>query len=278
MGELYRIGKEDASGSQIIFDSLSDFLDHAEQNPNGSRHRGSFYDAEWCGAASLADALQQARNGLPADGLKALSVADRKADAYKTLDAYRADAFFDTAGAYVDMGRYVEGEPSCMVDYQFQQVNEVKPVVTVVVNVAVLARVSVEAIRERGLHTVAAIKAIETSGRSVEVWADMTSKCMIDSNKTIRVSTLIKRAGDVFDLGKFMFCMTSPAMFRVFGFNAREGIDTRVRDLIGGGSTRTDEWRLTDYPEGAAYMRALSPRDKPEQHARQILVDTGLAV
>lgn len=277
--KLYRLGTQNNDGSQIIFDSFNAFITHAEQNPNGDRRLTNFHNENWHGARNLEHAVTTARAGLPGDGVKALAVAQTASADYRALDGYRAETFFDTAGAYVDMGRYLSGEPDCMVDYQFQQVNEIRPVVTVACNVAVLASVDADAIRARGEATVAAIQAIETSGRSVEVWADMTSKCCADGyrDKSVRVSVLIKRAGDVFDIGKFMFCMTSPAMFRVFGFNAREGIAHRYRDMIDGGATRKGVWRLTDYPEGTVYMRALNANDDPAEHARRVLVETGLA-
>lgn len=277
---LFRIGTHTDEGVQIVFDSYADFVTAGARSATKRRRERIVKESEWFGADNLDHAVSMARAGLPRAGIEALRVSDDMKDRF---DAAAGDTYvetYGTAGSFVDMGRYVTGEPECMIDYELIPSDTAQRIVTIACNIAVLGHVSADAIEKRGQATVAAIEAIETTGRQVEVWADMTSRCRDGSNRVVRLSVLIKRAGEAFDVGRFMFAMTSPAMFRVFGLTAREGeaCPKSFRDGLNGGRTETGVWRLSDYPPGTVYMKAIQPNDDPVEHAKRVLKETGLAV
>jgi len=165
-----------------------------------------------------------------------------------------------TEGGQVDIGLYLSGEPECMVSYDLDMTTQVKPIVTLVVATGILGRVSAQAIAERGKRVMALLQAIELAGIQAEVWSDSTTNG--GSGMTARISVRLKAAGEPFDAGQLMYCMTANSMHRTLGFNTKDHFPPRWSKVMGqssgyGSTALGDLIEAGDYPEGTVYLRAL---------------------
>lgn len=276
---------------QYSFESFTEFVDYSDQRPNWQLSesmavRGSnFFYGDYPAIYSVKDAVGVARKGLPREGVNALDTARARLDevlAY--VDTTTVESYADVSGAWVNVDDYLTGVPECMTEYTITADRGQTPIVPIVVACAVLACVDTEAIKARGHALVALIEAIETTGRSVEIWADMTSKGERTYNSPThyaRFSIRLKAAGDPLDVGMLMFCMSHPGFFRGLGFNTRHQLPRAWYDALGVGdgygSTVKGAMSIDrDYPQGAIFLPALQPNQDPWDSVRPTLETLGL--
>lgn len=134
---------------------------------------------------------------------------------------------YEVTGDYVDVGRYLSGEPECFgieVDADGGNING--RVVSIRLNQAVSGSVEAEAIAARGVVVLLAVDLLEACGTRCEV---ILSKGSVSSNhngsvKDLQVdsSVTVKRAGEAVDLDRLAFWIAHPAAFRRFGFRINE--------------------------------------------------------
>lgn len=137
-----------------------------------------------------------------------------KADALKVTDAMRPTFVFDVSGGAVDVGRLMSGERECMIDFRMAPSSARERVITVIVGCAVSAKVPAETIVKRGAVLVALIDVLTATGRSVEVWAEATSKNVGPNKDTYITGVKLKDASEALDLDCLLFGIAHPAMLR----------------------------------------------------------------
>lgn len=278
----------------MTFPSYSAFIAHNRQNVNKSLDRDLAskvtYNDDFAGLIpSISDACNLAATGLPADGIAALDAVRLKVDGIKQrLNAPQFVPYLDTAGSFVDMGRFVTGEPECMVNYVLDRAPSVETVVPIAVNMAVLGKVPTEDIAARGRAIVAIIEAIQTVGRNVELWADMsstggwgTTAGTSNSNYLARFAIMLKPADQPLDTGALMYAMTHASFFRALGFNTRHTLPSKWQNAldVGFGYGRTVKGSKSverDYPAGTLYIPALQPGDDVDGLAERVLTNLGI--
>lgn len=264
--------------------SLGEFISHQEADQQYSdRH----LTKSWAGVSSMQEACDVARKGLPAEGVKVLSGAEGlTASAVKQALGDTVRSFNDVSGAYVDMGRFMEGTPECMVENMFELAPVVNPVVSIVSNVTASCAVDADDMRQRGRIVVALIKAVETVGRATELWVDMTAQSRNDRGGHYRISVRVKEASQPLDMGAVMFAFTHPAMMRALCHNAMHSIPTeRQREFGVGLGYASLEYKSIgveeSYGPGAVYLPAIHHRDRgaaaAERTVTSVLTDLGIA-
>lgn len=254
---------------QIIFDSWHEFLTWSKDN-----QRITVSGGEWSGADTVAEAADLGIKGLPADGLKALALSDKAAlETYRELPSQLFEPMHAVSGAQVDIARYLEGEPECMVDYWMDSEQRPDRICTIVISMAVSGNVSAAQIRERGMHLVALLEAIEAAAYQTEVWLDMSSTTNAGGGRSwtgpiARTSVRVKAPGDGFDVAALMFAFTHPAVFRALGFNSRIAAMprwiTKGLDRCGAGGGRPEQRARdmdADYPDGAIIVPSIGARE-----------------
>ncbi|QBP29192.1 hypothetical protein KNU48_gp052 [Mycobacterium phage Silverleaf] len=254
--------------SVITFDSFNDLVEH---NRTGKDYRSEHMDDyEFYGVHNLREACDLASKGLPKDGVEAINLAEHHVSQIAG-DLYRPafEDFHDTSGAFVDMGRYVEGEPECMISFSPTEEVGQNKIVSLILNITYSWVISAEAIKKNGQSLYALVEAIETCGMQAEIWLDMYvkgSNFRADDGARYRCRTAVrlKKAGEPFDVGMFMYALTHNSMLRAHIFNAMHSHDTDVRKACGihpsggYGNAIRDATDMDDFPPYSIYIPVIS--------------------
>jgi len=156
------------------------------------------------------------------------------------------------SGSEVDVGRYLQGVPECMIEYEPIKVSKVGRVVTLCAGLNVYAEARDREIMRRGAVIVALALALEESQHAVEVWVDC-SGTYHSGGKKGTVKVLVKGAHDMIDPSRLAFALGHPVMLR--------GIMHTIRSTWPG-QFRVDKRGLIPMyppktlPEGTIYLPA----------------------
>ncbi|QXO14370.1 hypothetical protein SEA_CHASER_143 [Mycobacterium phage Chaser] len=264
---------------QHVYPSLAAFADYQAANQYKDVGDASFY-----GASSIQEAVDRAKAGVPESGIKALDASRSLTDAaMRQIDAQDVQGTYDVGGSYVDMGRYMTGEPECMVEYVIQAAPVQRPVVTLVSNIAASCGISTAEMAARGRLVVALVKAIESSGRSTELWADFTvAPSWTKPKHHWRASVKIKPASAPLDMGAIMYAYTDASMMRVLGLNAMHHIPDDMKSTYSVGFTygypaKGENAVEESYGPDAVYLPSIRMGDNGEAIVLKILRDLGIA-
>lgn len=169
------------SHKTTTFDTFEQFLEQV-QKPGifGSGYELSCKpnNAGWSGTRCFNDALDLAEKGWP-EGLRRIQALRGDLLSHQGAQEERFMHTYAESGDEVDVGRYLSGEPECMMEYQTQFVPSVGRVIKLVVNCAASAGNTSEMIFNRGAAAVALTDLIENAGLRTEVWlaAGVMSQC-----------------------------------------------------------------------------------------------------
>lgn len=269
--------------SVVMFDSFHDLLKH---NREGTDHRSAHMDdPEFYGVTDMKDADRLAQQGLPREGVEAIDLAQQKV-AQMAGDLYRPaySDFYDTAGAYVDMGRYVEGEPECMVNFEPTEEPGQSRIVALILNITYNWMISAEAIKQNGQAMFALVEAIETAGMQAEIWVDMHVRGydQYAAPYSARTAVRLKKAGEPFDVSMFMYALTHNSFLRAHIFNAMHTHDEDVREACGirpsggYGSCINNAQDMDDFPPYSIYIPCIKEDSEAGVFVPNVLKQLGL--
>lgn len=182
-------------------------------------------DPTWYGTKSFEQAVDLATvTGLP-DVARKYDEQARKVILAMKREAPQIEGFFDVCGAVVDIGRFLENEPECMIDYRLNE----RPtrVLNVAINAAALAMVSPQAIVERGSLMFCIMRALELSNYSIGV--SVSWPCENHSDDVCHTELHLKCAGEYLDPAVLAFYITHPASLRRIGFRLKESLPDDLR-------------------------------------------------
>lgn len=134
-------------------------------------------------------------------------------------------SYFDVSGGMVDVGRFLDGEPECMVETRLVEIAKPGRVVTLLISGGVMAGVDTASIIERGCAIVALVDSLEKMQHGCEIWLEMSCAKNRDATpKTAPVLThlvKLKSAEDAMDVDMLMFAIAHPARHRRMTFALR---------------------------------------------------------
>ena len=209
------------------FKSWEDFVEAAGVE---SRSLGHCYGNEsFYGTSSFDDAAKLAREGWKEGVGRVQKIRSTIANAVQSFVSRRAEAIgYDVYGEYVDVGRFLTGEPECF-GVRVSDDSVSKKVVRINVNLGVSGSVSHEVIFARGAVAVAAIDVIESSGCRVEVYGVHGSlKC--SGGKIHETHVLLKSANQPLDIDRLVFALCHPSSLRRLCFAVMEKYGIRADD------------------------------------------------
>ena len=232
---------------------------------------------------SWADVTEYLRHGWE-EGIKAsLPIAE---SALETIDRELPHDSFESewllTGSEVDVGRYLQGVPECMIEYRPVKVSRVGRVVTLVVSVAISAAVSESSIIKRGAAIVGLAMALEEAQHACEIWLDWSNSPMgADQSSVMTIRTPVKLAHDSIDPAMLAYLLGHPTVLRRMMFAAGHELPASIRSHYGIGTYygMPHDPRPELYPDGAIILPCLkSSRDVPEPDTfiREHLVKIGL--
>lgn len=192
----------------------------------------------WAGGASLTEA-----KSLMAKGWKDLLPEVKRLTAeyehvFESALINTFDPIADVAGQVVDMGKYLTGEPECMIDFRPVTLTKVGRVVAIHVNNTASSSIDTKMITARGAAICALVDMIERTGNVVEVIAETVITSYGNNNLSYAVTA--KASSEALDMGRLLFVLAHPAMLRriMFAVMERESKPIISEFGIGGGYGR----------------------------------------
>jgi len=213
------------------FDSWLDFVQAASTRSGNELNNKSLEpgDPSFHGTDTYGEAEKLAYCGWH-DGLKLLSemkeIVNIKGDT-----GYTNTEHYDHGGAFVDVGRFCEGVPECMIDFQEKETIG-SNVITISVNIGALVSVKKKTITRRGVAIVSLVDALESSGKRVEI--EMVSRAKNKFSPEIAVVTVkLKKPDEPLDIERVLFALAHPSTLRRLVFSVREKFDDFIRKGYG---------------------------------------------
>jgi len=207
------------------YDSLAECLDYAGTNPTpkSSNRSGG---GDWGGkTASLQDAVNLGHQGY--DEIRP-QVEKLFTELESQLASRIESAFqtrYDFTGSVVDIGKFLTGEPECMIDFVPEPAERMGRVVRIIVNGSASARISPDDIIRRGVTVCALVDSVHKLGMGVEVYAEFpTNTEGVNDRKGKVHSTLVKLhdSQQMLDINNLMFALCHPSMLRRISFSCLE--------------------------------------------------------
>ena len=237
-----------------VRDRIIDGPDYGSDNHAGRASMRSA-DRKWSGGHSLQDCANMLLHGWQDEKMdfhqEVEKLLDQLSERMNDFIQDQHRLVLDVSGGFVDIDRYVLGEPENMFESWIEPDVTQGKALKVALNVAASAGVNPEYIKRRGLAVAAAVHAVNTMGFNVELWVGQTVRGGSDSN------TEMVKAKDYFDPlddeVTLMLC-AHPGMLRRIIFWLEEQHEEKWRRNIGFG------------PEGGGYG---SPSNFPEEVREQ---------
>jgi hypothetical protein len=259
--------------------SLDAFADHiADVMAKG----GELYQEDqrnfWSGA-SMADALNMAHTGWEEKLAETLNISESAVElAEREHEVMRfTEVAYDVCGDSVDIGRYLAGEPECMMDWPLQPTSAVGRVITLCASVSASGSVDSSDLIERGQVIAALALALSHIGHSIELWVDASSEASDGSGKTTRQRILVKGANDTLDPARILYAFAHPSMLRRLVFAGYMNDEDESRRLHPDSAHPVAP--LEDLPEGTLYLRHLltgTGAPNADQELKRYLGELGL--
>lgn len=218
--------KKKGDTKTVIFESVGDFLVAAAANKNdASKCSQTVGDSRFYGTETFDEAVELARKGWP-EGLRRLLELRATLDhiVQKSIAAKTSQVHWDTAGDFLDIGRYMTGDPECIGEFREDGDGQLQAkVVRLVANVSAMGGVESESIFSAGASLFAAVDIIESLGHRVELWLGSGSEHNSNDRK-LQVFVLVKEACQNLDADRLAFFMCSNASLRRLFFSVEEDL------------------------------------------------------
>ena len=233
------------------YDSVGEFIayitDKSRKPRNGLKTNSRDKDRdEFFWTKTFEDAVELQRVGWP-EGTA------RVAEYREALSAWIAAAVsakskrfhWEVVGDFIDVGRYMTGEPEVFGNETPDGETINGRVVSIRLNSSVSGAVSAETICARGVTVLVAVDLLEALGIQCEVIAACAGRSCggyAGNDKSVEqadYNVVVKRAGEAVDPDRLSFAVAHPSFFRRFGFAWEE--------LQGLSPSATQPAKLSDY-------------------------------
>jgi hypothetical protein len=269
-----------------VYSSLDELADAAERRVQADKAAASFvnhghFGGEW------KEVLNLCRNGWEIELERTIEIAEHAVD--MVMAEHNAPTplmQFDVAGESVDVGRYLSGEPECMLDFPLQESSKVGKIVTLIASVDCFGGVGAKEMYKRGIGITAFAMALTRLGHSVEFWCDVFCNDPCKSWQTGEklggyVRALVKGPNDTLDPSKLLFAYCHDGVLRKLGFAITHAWPRQFQQAMhmGGGSYGPVGRAPYDMPEGTIYLPSVQPGvdlTNPEALITHYLKELGL--
>ncbi len=239
------IKRKHNNGEHIVhrFNSLAEAARFAGENPEP---KSSAKEAtEWAGTASLPEAVNLAVDGWHDVRPEVQRLFDSlESQLSLALDEQYAIRY-DYSGDSVDMGRYVSGDPECMMDYVTEPQARMGKVVRLHVAGIASSYVSAEQIRARGVAVCALVDVLHKMGVGIELWTEQCYQHPFKDSKAYSMLVKLHDSADMLDIDDIMFAIAHPSMLRRIGFAGVEQMEW-AKDYVGSGYGRVMNMQCAD--------------------------------
>lgn len=236
---------------KLFFNSVERCIEYAAQSLPVSIHRGSRWrrDEEWCGCKSYNHAIQIAREGL---NLETIQTAMSEL----SIGVRPQEEIYSVSGSFVDIGRFIEGEPECMVSFEESQDTKF---IDVKFLMSENAYVTPEVFTNKAIVLASIVDRLESSGYRVRLIAC----CRVghSSHFSFDVDMVVKDYAENLSLGQLAGCV-AVSFFRKVIFSiieivfAGEGLNA-----VDHGYGQSIGWRAEDHDGSLMIGQHRDPHD-----------------
>lgn len=205
----------------VRFDSVTSFLAGIRKGPIvGSWYDPDSYDNRdynWAWHATESQAFELAEKGWR-DGAERIAKLSGPVIEQISSRIRKPEPAFTDEGASIDMGRFLEGDPECFVQWHETEVEHPAPgrVVNIIVNLTVSAFFTANQFYAKGASIAILVDCLEHSGRRVNLDAAI---CVADSQKNPAGCVIrLKSADEPLNLQAIAAVIAHPAFYRHLGF------------------------------------------------------------
>lgn len=258
-----------------LFNSLVEMADYAGATPKSKRQasdeRGE-WRTEWSGAQSLDHAMELAHAGygeIRPEVDKILAVLEeRLAERFGN----RFVTEYSVTGGSVDMGKFVTGEPECMMDWVSEPAASMGRVVKICIAGTVSAGIKPDMIIRRGTAVVALLDTLHKLGVGLELWWDST----IEGSDHIKHSTAVRLhdSAEPLDVDNLMWAVAHPSMLRRVTFAVQERSETAKAQGVGYGYGRCCDMALPKVMDFDVTLERLEAGDLSESDPLKWVIQT----
>jgi len=224
--------------------SVAEAARFAEANPNKKSSAKQSQNG-WSGTPTLQDAVQLATDGWH----EVRPEVDRMFHNLEDQIMKNMDEQFSTVYGYsgdmVDMGRYVAGDPECMVDYVTEPSARMGRVVRILVAGIASAYIEPEQIRARGVAVCALVDVLHKLGVGIELWHEQCYAHPNDERNKYSMLVKLHDSADTLDIDDVMYAIAHPSMLRRIGFAGVEQMEW-ARDYTSSGYGRVSDMQCGD--------------------------------
>lgn len=224
-----------------FFEDWEEFVEYVEQADTcpraAARGRSSLENSEsWKGKESWQECLDFAKYGWP-DGVKKVLPFARQIVNSITSRMVMPVPHYDIHGSYVDIGRYVDGEPENMVTWEEEMVDIKRrqhgKILKMVCPISASCYVDQDVLIVYGATMAALADALEHGGYRVELHIAEATIPHGDKGEVMLYDVLVKEAQFQMDLNDISFSLIHPAVLRRFMFAAGERETEDIRSHWG---------------------------------------------
>lgn len=221
------------------YDSLAECLDYAGSNAS-PKSSDKFRGSDWAGKTeTLREAVTLGHQGYD-------EIRPQVEEMFTQLESQLASriesAFqtrYDFTGSVVDIGKFLTGEPECMIDFVPEPSSRMGRVVKIIVNGSASSRISPDDIIRRGVTVCALVDAVHKLGMGVEVYAEFPTNDTGVNDRKGKVHTSLVKLHDsqqMLDINNLMFALCHPSMLRRIQFSCLEMTEWEpAKRLVQGG-------------------------------------------
>ncbi len=217
------------------FGSWGEFVAYAETHAKADKesYARSYMNGDmwWHGTEFPEEAFKLARHGW-SDIRPEVDALVEKIDAKvapMTKPAF--ESYFDVSGGTVDIGRFLDGEPECMVETRLIEIAKPGRVVSLLIDGFYSSSIKPKSIIARGVAIVALIEALEKMQHGTEVWYETSFR-----GNPLTYLVKLKSAEDVLDVDMLMFAIAHPSAYRRINFAAQERVGENRKFRVGEGN------------------------------------------
>lgn len=204
-----------------VFHSPREYVNYLKKAPiiysACGRAESSSKPGDWSGKFSYLEALNAAEKGDPEEA-KNITPSDHLLGYNNMTNT----VVYDYEGSNVDIGRYMSGEPECMISMK----RKGRPILTIVYNLTTSCTVDADTMRAKGRILLNTITGLEQNGYGVELIMCVTAKasCSYLESGPILTATFIKvkDSKEYFNADLLAYWLVDPSAFRRLWFRECE--------------------------------------------------------
>ena len=133
------------------------------------------------------------------------------------------ESVYGPAGGSVDMGRFMAGEPECMVSHELVETEGSGDIITILAGGNCHFRVEAVELARWGVALAVAVDLLEANGYRVELLMNYSiDRCSEMKNRTLEHVVPVKRSDEPLDVDRIIRTVVYPGFFRRTAFRARE--------------------------------------------------------